>query len=200
MKSPIFDFPLPSNTPKIEVSQLKNMIDLVDTCPLKNSGIRVVYPSGKSNSKIMFIGEAPGKKEDQLGIPFVGSAGKFLNEKLLSTIGLTRNDVYITNIVKCRPPENRDPLDMEIRAWSNILLAEVVALKPNLIVCLGRHSLGFFDNASKISTIHGQVFKKSIYQDLAINILALYHPAVALYNPKMGQVLISDFQIIAKYL
>jgi DNA polymerase len=148
----------------------------------------------------MLIGEAPGEKEDIAGEPFVGASGKFLNGTLLPSVGLSRQNIYLTNIVKCRPPANRDPTDEEKNAWSLVLIAEIISVKPKLIVCLGRHSMGFFLPEAKISQVHGQVQEVPITPTLTIPVLALYHPAAALYNPTLRQTLQKDFLEITRYL
>lgn len=175
----------------------------VSTCPLKKAGIKPVMPIGDGSSQIMFIGEAPGAKEDELGEPFVGASGHFLNTVLLPSVGLTRQNIYLTNIVKCRPPDNRDPTEEEKKAWSEVLLYELYVLQPKLVVCLGRHSMGFFlGERVKISQIHGQVHTATIKRlgNLQQKVLPLYHPAVALYNPEMQQVLKEDFLKIKDFL
>jgi DNA polymerase len=192
----MLSFPVDSTTPNITKTDLEKMIADLDTCPIKNSGTRVVHPVGDGSSRVMFIGEAPGAKEDQLGEPFVGAAGNLLNKELLPSIGLSRENIYLTNIVKCRPPANRDPTDEEKLAWSPILLAEIALTKPKVIACLGRHSLGFFLPEAKISRVHGVPQPLQIFTDLQIDLLPLYHPAVALYNGSMKQTLLDDFQVI----
>lgn len=190
-------FPVDSEAPQVSLDDLRRMIEDLDTCPIKNSGIRVVYPVGDGSSGVMMIGEAPGAKEDQLGEPFVGAAGQLLNKELLPSAGLTRQNIYLTNIVKCRPPANRDPTDEEKLAWSPILLAEIAMIRPKVIACLGRHSLSFFLPSVKISQVHGVPQPLQVFTNLKIDLLPLYHPAVALYNGSMKQTLLDDFQIIA---
>jgi uracil-DNA glycosylase len=189
-------FPLPGAAPKYTLAQVKTLMRDLGTDPLKNSGVRVVYPVGDGSSGVFLVGEAPGKKEDELGEPFLGASGRFLNNTLLPSVGLTRQNIYLTNIVKCRPPENRDPLPAEKDAWSPVLLAEILAIRPKIIVCLGRHSLGFFFPAGKISQAHGQILQLKMYEDYTQAILPLYHPAAALYNPKLREVLKTDFLTI----
>lgn len=192
--------PLPYPAPKYTKNEIQTLIDTLDSCPLKNSGIRVVHPVGDGSSKVFLIGEAPGAKEDQLGEPFVGASGKFLNNTLLPSIGLSRDNIYLTNIVKCRPPENRDPTDQEKAAWSPILLAEIAFQRPEVIICLGRHSLGFFLPDIKISQVHGKPQKVQIFEDLSVQVLPMYHPAVALYNPSQRETLIKDMSQAIEFL
>ncbi len=193
-------FPLPTTAPKYDLKEVRKLIDELDLDPLKNSGIRVVYPVGDGSSGVFLVGEAPGAKEDELGEPFVGAAGRLLNNILLPSVNLTRKNIYLTNIVKCRPPNNRDPLPEEKEAWSPILLAEILAIKPKVLVCLGRHSLGFFLPEAKISQVHGKIINVELFENYSQAILPLYHPAVALYNPNMQEVLKKDFLVIQNFL
>jgi uracil-DNA glycosylase len=153
---------------------------------------------GNADADIVFIGEAPGKKEDESGLPFVGAAGKFLNE-MLGTIGLERKDIYITNIVKYRPPNNRDPLPEEKKAFLPYLQAQLEVIQPKILVTLGRHSTNCFLPDLQISKAHGEPkrIQLALHQDktktLPIVILPLYHPAAALYNGGMRQTLLDDF-------
>jgi len=153
-----------------------------------------VFGDGNPEAVIVFIGEAPGKNEDEQGKPFVGAAGKFLAE-MLGLIDLQRADVYITNIVKYRPPNNRDPLPAEKEAWLPILQEQLDILQPKLIVTLGRHSMDVLLPGLKISQVHGQPkrYKTHVY-------LPLFHPAAALYNGGMRQTLIDDFMTIPAIL
>ncbi len=169
------------------------------TCPLKNSAKHVVPGTGSASAKILFIGEAPGQKEDETGEPFVGAAGKFLNE-MLASVGLSRNDIYITNVVKYRPPNNRDPLPEEVAACWSWLRAQVEFISPKLIVLLGRHALERFIPGKRISVEHGKAFRRSVPDLGTYTFFALYHPAAALYNGGMRTILIEDFQKIPKIL
>lgn len=151
---------------------------------------------GNPDSEIMFIGEAPGQREDELGRPFVGAAGQFL-EEMLEQIGLVRETVFITNIVKQRPPNNRDPLPDEIATHWPFLEKQIAIINPKVIVLLGRHSLGqLLPGVGPISQVHGRPYRK---RDGRIY-LPLYHPAAALYNAMMRQTLISDFKKIPAIL
>ncbi len=165
------------------------------TCELKNTATQPVPGDGSANSNIVFIGEAPGKNEDLEGRPFVGAAGKFLAE-MLEGIGLKRSDIYITNIVKYRPPNNRDPEPSEIAACKEWLMDELKLIQPKLIVFLGRHSMNHFFPLEKISLVHGKILIKTIPEIGRQHFLALYHPAAALYNGGMRETLISDFKKI----
>ena len=168
-----------------------------DVCPdLAKTANNLVMGDGNIDADIVFIGEAPGKNEDEQGLPFVGAAGKFLNE-MLAAAGLERSDVYITNIVKYRPPNNRDPLPEEKQAFWPYLARQLEIINPKAIVTLGRHSMEFFLPEARISQIHGHAFKKKVtYHDKKDHdwlIIPLYHPAAALYNGGMRQTLIDDF-------
>ncbi|MBA2278884.1 uracil-DNA glycosylase [Candidatus Saccharibacteria bacterium] len=149
---------------------------------------------GNPDADILFIGEAPGKKEDEQGKPFVGAAGKFLNE-MLALIDLKREDIYITNIVKYRPPNNRDPEPDEKEAFLPYLAEQIAVIKPKLIVLLGRHSMESLIPGLKISQVHGEPkrYNGQVY-------LPLFHPAAALYNGGMRQTLIDDFMRIPTIL
>ena len=164
-------------------------------CELKNTATQGVPGDGSATSEIVFIGEAPGKAEDIQGTPFIGAAGKFLDQ-MLEEIKLKREDVYITNIVKYRPPNNRDPLPEEKEACREWLLEELDIIKPKLIVFLGRHSMNDFFPGEKISQVHGKILKKEIKGIDTPYFYALYHPAAALYNGGMRETLISDFKKI----
>jgi DNA polymerase len=164
-------------------------------CPdLAKTAKNLVMGAGSPNADIMFIGEAPGKNEDEQGKPFVGAAGKFLNE-MLGLIDLKRDDVFITSILKYRPPGNRDPLPSEKAEFWPYLLRQIKVISPTLIVTLGRHSMEYFLPSQKISQIHGQPKKRG-----QMVVLPLFHPAAALYNGSMRQALIDDFMKIPKII
>lgn len=168
-------------------------------CRLKATATQAVFGDGNPSSLIVFIGEAPGKNEDEEGRPFVGSAGKFLNE-MLSGIGMKREDIYITNIVKYRPPNNRDPLPEEKEDCNLWLINELKIISPKLIVFLGRHSMTRFFPTLKISEIHGKLLIKNTPELGKQAFMPLYHPAAALYNGSMRETLIKDFKKIPKAL
>ncbi len=170
---------------------------------LAKTANRLVFGVGNSDAKIVFIGEAPGKSEDEQGVPFVGAAGKFLDQ-MLASVELERQDIYITNIVKYRPPNNRDPLPEEKQEFLPYLLKELSIIRPTIIATLGRHSMGYFLPKAKISEVHGQPVHKKIILPNGDHsewlILPLYHPAAALYNGGMRQTLIDDFQVVKQLL
>ncbi len=150
---------------------------------------------GNPNAEVVFIGEAPGAKEDAAGRPFVGSAGKIL-ATLLESIGLKREDVYITNVVKFRPPDNRDPTREEKEACMPFLREELAIIKPKVVVPLGRHALAHFAPDRTIGDTHGTPLQ--LADDFAI--FPLYHPAAALHNPTLRQTLKDDFAALGAYL
>ncbi|MEO8784907.1 MAG: uracil-DNA glycosylase, partial [Candidatus Saccharimonadales bacterium] len=178
-------------TKQSQLDELKAKI-LADqiTPQLAVQATQLVFGEGSADAELVFIGEAPGKKEDLQGQPFVGASGKLLDE-MLALIGLKRNNIYITNIVKYRPPNNRDPLPPEKQAFLPYLQKQLAIIKPKLVVTLGRHSMDCFLPGLKISSIHGQLKRIS-----GQAFLPLYHPAAALYNGGMRQTLIDDFNQI----
>jgi uracil-DNA glycosylase len=165
------------------------------SCPLKETATQAVFGDGNANADVVFIGEAPGKNEDLGGKPFIGAAGKFLSE-MLESIKMERSDIYITNIVKYRPPNNRDPLPEEIEACKDWLHEELALINPKLIVFLGRHSMNHFFPNEKISTVHGKLLIKDIEGIPTKYFLPLYHPAAALYNGSVRETLKGDFKMI----
>ena len=174
------------------------------TPELATQATQLVFGTGNPDAAIVFIGEAPGKSEDLTGKPFVGASGKFLDE-MLASVKLIRDDIYITNIVKYRPPENRDPTKEEKKAFLPYLQAQLEIIAPKVVVTLGRHSGTCFLPDLQISKDHGQPKRiKIAYKPdagekpdvLQIVILPLYHPAAALYNGSMRQTLLDDFSAI----
>ena len=159
-------------------------------CDLCKSRTRAVPGEGNPHAKILFIGEGPGLHEDKQGRPFVGPSGQFL-EELLKSINLKRSDVFITNVVKCRPPENRDPLPGEVGACNDYLDRQIAALKPKVIVTLGRVSMAKFFGGEKISAIHGRARKKDGYM-----CIPMFHPAAALRTESYKIALREDFKKI----
>ncbi len=181
------------------LDQIRDDILQNAVCPdLASTAKQLVIGDGNLDAEIVFIGEAPGKNEDEQGIPFVGAAGKFLNE-MLAQAGLVRNDVYITNIVKYRPPNNRDPLPEEKKAFWPYLVRQLDVISPKVVVTLGRHSMEYFLPEAKISQVHGEA-KRITFGDKKVVIVPLYHPAAALYNGGMRQTLIDDFLRVPKVI
>ena len=172
-------------------------------CPLWKKRKKPVLGEGDINADVMFIGEAPGYWEDIKGKPFVGSAGEILDE-MLSKIGLSRNKVYIANIIKCRPPENRDPSASEIEACVPYLDQQLRIIKPKIIVTLGRHSTSYILSQCGLETagitkLHGRKYDVELL-GFKILLIPMYHPAAVLYNPKYRSALERDFQLLRREL
>ncbi|MEO5646017.1 MAG: uracil-DNA glycosylase [Candidatus Paceibacterota bacterium] len=165
------------------------------TCELRQTATQAVLGDGNPQADVVFIGEAPGKNEDIGGKPFIGAAGKFLSE-MLESIKMKREDIYITNVVKYRPPNNRDPLPSEKEACRKWLAEELQSISPKLVVFLGRHALNSFFPKEKISEVHGKLLKKEVKGFPTTYFLPLYHPAAALYNGGLRAQLLKDFKQI----
>ena len=175
-----------------QLDRLQQKILDADVCPgLRAQATQLVMGGGNPDADIVLIGEAPGKNEDEQGLPFVGAAGKFLNE-MLAVADMSRDDIYITNIVKYRPPGNRDPLPEEKKAFWPYLLKQIEIIQPQIVVTLGRHSMEYFLPGRLISKIHGET-QRIRFDDNTLVIVPLYHPAAALYNGSLRQTLIDDF-------
>jgi DNA polymerase len=171
----------------------------------KNHNYHSVFGEGDADADILFIGEAPGKQEAKSGRPFVGAAGRVLDE-LLQSIDLEREDVYITNVVKDRPPDNRDPKPEEIELYTPFLLEQIDIIQPKVIATLGRFAMEFildqFDlepEEQKISKLHGQVLEAEASYG-PISVVPLYHPAVALYRSDQKETLKDDFQALKQFI
>ena len=187
---------MPSKQEQLE--QIKADILEKNVCPhLAETAIQLVLGDGNPDADIVFVGEAPGKQEDEQGLPFVGASGRFLNE-MLGAAGLVRSDVYITNIVKYRPPNNRDPLPEEKKEFWPYLMRQLEVIQPKVIITLGRHSGTVFIPELVISRDHGKP-RKVAYHDSEFLVIPLYHPAAALYNGGMRQTLIDDFLTAKAY-
>lgn len=164
-------------------------------CPLHERRTQAVPGHGPADARIMAVGEGPGETEDRLGRPFVGAAGNVLT-RLVEGIGLSRDDIYITNVVKCRPPNNRDPEPGEVEACSHFLDAQVEIIRPDVILILGRHALGrLLPGSPGISRVHGERIVRGdrLY-------VPLYHPAAALYNGSLMRTLEEDMRRVRGYL
>lgn len=179
---------------QLTLDLLKEKLAAWDGCALSKNA-NAVLGEGNPQARVVFVGEAPGQKEDELRRPFVGAAGQFLNE-LLASIGLKREDVYITNVVKYRPPGNRDPEDIEKQQCMPWLKLELALIRPRVIVPLGRHALGHFFPTIKITSAHGRPFK--INDD--VTVFPIYHPAAALHNGNLRASLESDFRALGDFL
>jgi DNA polymerase len=177
-----------------DLRMLADEIRACTACPLHRSARQAVPGEGSADSGIFFLGEAPGYNEDLQGRPFVGAAGQLLDE-LLSDIGLDRSKVFITNVVRHRPPENRDPLPEEVTACDVWLKRHLALLKPRVIVTLGRHAMGKFLPGESISRIHGRQRKVD-----GLLIFPVYHPAAALHQPALRGALAGDFAALAQLL
>jgi uracil-DNA glycosylase len=187
---------------KIKSDILKNL-----KCPLKDAATNLVFGKGNPNAKLLFIGEAPGKKEDEQGIPFVGTAGKRL-DKLLNSIGLSLDDVYIANILKYRPPKNRDPKPDEIKKHTPYLIKQIKTIQPKVVATLGNFSTKFMlgncnikdmKKIEGISKLHGKL-QTVTFDGTEVTIIPLYHPAAMLYRPKLRETIEEDFQIIKQHI
>ncbi|MFH1602134.1 MAG: uracil-DNA glycosylase [Candidatus Shapirobacteria bacterium] len=180
------------------LKEIADKIGHCQLCPLYKQATNPVPGEGNSEAQIVFIGEAPGYWEDQKGIPFCGAAGNLLN-KLLSEINLKRDEVFIGNILKHRPPNNRDPLPNEIKACTPYLKEQLLIIKPKIIITLGRFAMNYFLPGAYISHTHGQL-KKITWQELNLFLYPLYHPAAALRNGQVMNELRADFLKIPQIL
>jgi len=176
------------------LAEIAAEVKVCPKCELARTRTHAVPGDGNPNARIMFIGEGPGWHEDQQGKPFVGAAGKFLNE-LLAIAGVTRDDVFITNVVKCRPPGNRDPMPDEISACKPYLDRQIAAINPDVVVTLGRFSMSRWFPGERISKIHGQ--PKKVDGRL---IVPMYHPAAALHQSALRGAIEEDFGKLPKFL
>ncbi len=177
-----------------ELESLEGEIRLCTRCDLHTVANKAVPGEGPADAEVMLVGEAPGFNEDKQGRPFVGAAGRFL-EELLGAAGLKREEVYITNVVKHRPPNNRDPLPNELAACLPWLERQIEIINPRFIVTLGRFSLGTFFPGSMISKVHGEVREKD-----GRFFFAMYHPAAALHQEKLRQTLLEDAGKLGEFL
>jgi uracil-DNA glycosylase len=168
-------------------------------CALHQTRTTVVFGSGNADAGLMFVGEAPGANEDRIGAPFVGQAGKLL-DKLLAGIGLARADVYVANVLKCRPPGNRDPMADEIELCEGYLFRQIEAIEPKLVATLGNFATKLLSGKPLgITRVHGQEQEVTLGGNRVL-LYPLYHPAAALYTPKMLEVLEEDFARIPKLI
>lgn len=184
--------------PEVRLSQLREQVQQCQRCPLGASRTNAVFGAGSSFSKVMFVGEAPGYHEDQQGLPFVGQAGKLL-EKLLSRIGLTRADVYIANVLKCRPPGNRDPQPEEITRCREYLEEQIDIIRPAAICTMGNFSTKLLSgNADGITRVRGMA--QPYPGNGEISLFPVFHPAAALYTPANLATLEKDFDNLGKII
>ena len=182
-------------TSAASLAQIAEEVSVCTKCPLHHSRRRAVPGEGPANAEIMFIGEGPGFHENEQGRPFVGAAGQFLDQ-LLAQAGLKRADVWITNVVKCRPPANRDPLPDEVETCtSNYLERQIRLVNPQIIVTLGRISMGKYVSGAKISAIHGQMRRLGDR-----HVIAMFHPAAALHQASLKPAVTADFAKLPELL
>ena len=177
-----------------ELEELHQRIASCPDCDLCRTRTRAVPGEGPPNAEVLFVGEAPGFYEDQQARPFVGPAGRFLDE-LIASAGLRRDQVFITNVVKCRPPNNRDPLPGEVDACRKYLQRQIELIQPKIIVSLGRYSLAWFSPRDAISKVHGQAKVRD-----GVYFIPMYHPAAALHAGNMRKVIEEDFRKIPAVL
>jgi uracil-DNA glycosylase family 4 len=192
---------------KEELEKVKQEILTKLKCPLKDAALNLVFGKGNENAKILFIGEAPGAKEDEIGLPFVGRAGKKL-DKLLNQIELTIDEVYIANILKYRPPKNRDPNKEEIRNHTPYLIEQIKIIKPQIIATLGNYATKFVlanfnpDEMKKvkgIAEIHGQKHEIE-FENEKFLVIPIYHPSAMMYKPSLKEDFENDFKIMVKII
>jgi uracil-DNA glycosylase len=178
-------------------------VELVKSTEIFKNCTNIVIGRGNPNADIMFVGEAPGRKEDEQGLPFVGAAGKKLNA-LLERVGLTMDEIYIANILKCRPPENRDPLPEEIKAHTPWLMKQIREIKPKVVCSLGNYATKFFlskgdvDGMKKqpgITTVHGKA-RDLEFDGVKMRLIPLFHPAATIYNQKLIPLWEEDMKIV----
>jgi DNA polymerase len=181
------EFVVDDNERETQLRALEEQVRICGRCPLHTTRQHAVPGEGPVNATIMLIGEGPGANEDRTGRPFVGAAGKLL-EELLASIGLTREDVYITNVVKCRPPNNRNPSSEEINACKGYLVRQLKIIKPEVILTLGRFAMERWLPNYKISKVHGKGFRYGRRL-----IVPMFHPAAALHQPKWKKAIFDDF-------
>ncbi len=181
-----------------QLQKLKAEMEADQGLPLRHQATQLVFGEGNPDAQFYFLGEAPGYWEDQKGRPFVGQAGQLL-DKTLEEIGLKRSDVYISNVVRFRPPGNRDPLPEELEAFAPYINREIEIIDPKIIVTLGRFSMGKFIPDQKISRIHGRVFQVE-WKDKKVTVVPMYHPAAALRAGEVLKQFQEDFKKLPKIL
>jgi uracil-DNA glycosylase len=198
-----------AQTREAQLEAIREEITALTESPLyayrSEHGYHPVIGAGRTDAEIMFIGEAPGEREAKSGRPFAGASGRVLDE-LLASIGLGREDIYITNVVKDRPPENRDPSPAEIALYTPFLARQIQIIRPKVIVTLGRFAMEFVVRLlqvpvekPKISVLHGQVLQ-GVAEWGEVAVVPLYHPAVALYSTPQKATLLADFQVLKQFL
>jgi uracil-DNA glycosylase family 4 len=181
-----------------KLQAIKNCLKQDSSLPLRDTATHLVFGEGNPDADLYFLGEAPGRREDETGRPFVGLAGKLL-EKLLNGIGLERKDVYISNIVRFRPPKNRPPKPSEIDAFAPSVIEEISTVNPKLVIPLGRFAMEKFLPDTKISEAHGQP-QEVVWHGKKMHILPMYHPAAAFRRLKVKEELEKDFKNLPNFL
>jgi uracil-DNA glycosylase len=188
-----------ASTRSLSLAAFADQVAGCTKCALAEARTQVVFGSGNPDADLMFVGEAPGFHEDKQGIPFVGAAGKLLGQ-LLEGIGMTRDDVYVANVLKCRPPGNRDPLPEEIQACEGHLWRQVELIEPRVVATLGNFATKLLSGRpTGITRVHGQE-QETTLGGRRVLLYPIYHPAAALYTPRMLEVLQSDFARIPELL
>lgn len=186
-----------------ELLGVRKEVEVCRRCPLHETRTKIVFGAGPSTAKIMIVSEAPGYFEDKQGVPFVGKAGKVLDE-LLASISLKREEVYIANCLKCRPPNNRDPEPPEIKACTPYLDKQIALIKPKILATLGNFATSYIMEKfglkpENIGKVHGKVFKISNLM-LTTKIIPMYHPAAVLRNPGLRATLVEDFKVLKDFI
>jgi len=182
-----------------ELREFAELVSGCTKCPLAGGRTQVVFGSGDPNADLMFVGEAPGFHEDKQGVPFVGAAGKLLDQ-LLAGIGLSRPDVFVANVIKCRPPGNRDPMPEEIEACESHLWRQIELIQPRVVATLGNFATKLLSGRpTGITRVHGQE-QETTLGGRRVLLYPIYHPAAALYTPRMLEVLKSDFARLPELL
>jgi len=177
------------------LEELREELGDCQRCPLSRSRTKLVYGDGDERARLMFVGEGPGRAEDAQGLPFVGPAGKLLDD-LLAGIGLARSEVYIANVLKCRPPGNRDPLPLEMDTCHPFLAGQISIIKPAVVCALGRIASGvLLERTVQITKMHGQKFARPGYF-----VVPVFHPAAALRAPATMAMIRDDFEQLRTYL
>ena len=182
----------------MNLNRIDHQVSICTLCPLHQTRTHTVPGTGSAKSGILFVGEAPGRNEDLQGVPFCGAAGNLLG-KLLAEINLSRDSVFITNMVKCRPPGNRDPLPEELAACQPFLEAQIEQLNPTIIITLGRFAMNYFLPQAYISQVHGKLFNLTLF-GRPRKLIPLYHPAAAFRRGEIMTQLRADFAKLPSYL
>lgn len=193
-------FPIAGPAPNYPRSQIAALLRQASTKLVREPGSILVQPSGDGSSGVFMFGENPGLIDARNGKSFTGPFSQSFNDSLLPSTGLTRENIYLSNLVKCNLPDNREPTPQELMEWSPIILVELLSLQPRLVVAMGKFAAGFFLGDIKITKLHGQVFQVQLYQNYCIDLLVTLHPASAYHNLALMENVKSDFMKIKAYL